>query len=260
MVSMTVLDHDEVKLGRMPSPGDRRTVLLDDFLDASALGPPPPSVDWTPRLSKLGPMGNNHYGNCVFAGMGHKIQVVTANEAGEYIVPDDIVVKTYLDFTGGIDAGANILQALNFFRTKGLGGHRIWAYAAVNPHDHDLVKHTINTFGGAYFGVNLPTAWKNAPTWSTGRGFGYRAGSWGGHCVEAPKYSDAGPGVISWGQIIPCTWDAWDAYVDEVYAVISPDWIAKAGSSPNGIDLPRLRDVLNQITGIPATTVMQTAI
>jgi hypothetical protein len=35
-------------------------------------------------------------------------------------------------------------------------------------------------------------------------------------------------------------WSAYDAYVDEVYAVVTPQWIEANGLSPSGFNLEQL--------------------
>jgi len=44
------------------------------------------------------------------------------------------------------------------------------------------------------------------------------------------------------------TWAFWERYVDESYAIISPDFL-DAGKAPNGFDLAALRRDLALVTG-----------
>jgi hypothetical protein len=66
-------------------------------------------------------------------------------------------------------------------------------------------------------------------------------GSWGGHCVPAVAYfSDETITCVTWGGLQNMTWKFWDAYCDEAYAVISPEWCSKNSCNPNGVNIKQL--------------------
>jgi hypothetical protein len=44
------------------------------------------------------------------------------------------------------------------------------------------------------------------------------------------------------------TWAFQQAYFDELYAVVTPDWIAANGNAPSGFDLAQLQSDLSEIT------------
>jgi hypothetical protein len=46
----------------------------------------------------------------------------------------------------------------------------------------------------------------------------------GGHCVMVAGFDADWLYVISWGEVIRVSWDFWDAYCEEAWAVISEDW------------------------------------
>ena len=243
-----MIDHPTKKLGRMPSRRDRRTLRLGNYIP-SALPVQPAEVHWEKVVPAdgWGVMGNDSFGNCVICCAAHIILSIHAAAMGDTKrISDDEVIA--LSRTMGALDGYNILDRLNYWRKTGMWGHKIWAFASIDPHDHEAVKLAVNEFGAVDFGVNLPIAWRDSSTWETGNGRSYRPGSWGGHSVPAVGYSADGLAVVSWGEVIPMTWLAWDEYVDEAYASILPDWLAKEGVTPSGIDLPRLRADLTQAT------------
>jgi hypothetical protein len=43
------------------------------------------------------------------------------------------------------------------------------------------------------------------------------------------------------------TWAFWNVYVDEAYALVSPDWIGAKGKAPNGFALAALEADLVEI-------------
>jgi hypothetical protein len=53
--------------------------------------------------------------------------------------------------------------------------------------------------------------------------------------------------VISWGQVYRVTWKFHDAYCDESFAIISPDWLNAKGRTPQRFDLAALRVDLSNL-------------
>jgi hypothetical protein len=100
------------------------------------------------------------------------------------------------------------------------------------------------SLGAIDIGVNLPNGWRGADVWEANQG---RPGSWGGHSVPLIGYDAEYLYAVSWGQVIPMSYAALDQYVDEAYAVISPDWIAKDGITPSGFDLIKMRADLTAV-------------
>jgi len=124
------------------------------------------------------------------------------------------------------------------------------AYAALEPKNHNHVMLSTFLFGGCYIGMSLPltaqkqTVWSVPPGGATGQG---APGSWGGHAVPVIGYDKHGLTVITWGATKKMTWSFWDAYCDESYALISPDF-ASQQSSPSGFNLAALQADLQQVT------------
>lgn len=128
--------------------------------------------------------------------------------------------------------GAYIRDALNLARTDGIKpeqgkAHRIASYAAVNPRDHDAVRHAIFTGRGVLIGFAVTRQWARgggrefAPTDSE---------ELGGHGMWVTGYSPAGPGALntwseSWGDkgraVLP--WAYWDRHVWECWTLLDAD-------------------------------------
>ena len=138
-----------VKLGRRPSSQARMRAIpkLHHYI-RPRIPPAPAAADWSQKFTQLTVMGNDAYGDCVFAAIGHLIQGYTANETAEVILPDKTIVSAYLDYTGGADDGADIATALEYFRVKGVGSHFNWAYAGIDPSNHEFVKATCASSAG----------------------------------------------------------------------------------------------------------------
>ena len=133
------------------------------------------------------------------------------------------------------------------WKKRGLGGHKLLAFANAKPSNLAEVKAAINLFGGLYIGVALPVTAQTQNVWElvskTGAG---APGSWGGHCVYVTGYDASGFTCITWGQLKKMTVAFWNAYVDEAHALLSPDWLGVKGT-PNGFNLAQLVSDLAQI-------------
>ena len=136
-------------------------------------------------------------------------------------------------------------------QNTGIGGHKIGAYVSVNPKDIQEVKTAIYLFGSNLLGVQLPLiaqdqlAWRIPPMDINGQDTS--AGSWGGHGIPNMAYDYTGTYVVTWGQILFTDWNFFTTYFDEVWAVISPDFINGTKPSPNGFDMNALVADLNAI-------------
>jgi hypothetical protein len=249
------IDHRLVKLGKLPYKHDRRNLQLAKYL---VTPPPCPEVyDWLTRVSKFGPMGNLTAGDCVLAGAGHLIQMWTANQGKEIILPDPDILALYSKLTGydpatgANDNGLNVNDFLKFWRQTGIDGHQIGAYVQVDPANKLHMALACYLFGGVYCGVALPLSAQNQEKWEvtnpslTGDA---APGSWGGHCVPRGVFDPLGGIFISWGEEYYATNEFIAAYFDEAYAIISQDFLDGKEETPLGFDLAALNADLQAVT------------
>lgn len=203
-------------------------------------------------------LANDRFSDCVEAAAGHSIHIWTANaQSSPTVVTEHDVLTAYSAITGfnpndpATDQGTNELDALNYWRKTGIAGHKIQAYAQINPKSKSQVKYAIDLFGVAYIGVALPLTAQTQPYWHVTRGQGANAkpNSWGGHGIACTGYTKSRVQFITWGQVMEMTWGFFVTYVDEAYALLSmPDWFTASGATPNGFNLPQLQADLQQIT------------
>jgi len=113
------------------------------------------------------------------------------------------------------------------------------------------VQQTIVDCGLAYIGFNVPQSvqppgqpppavWDYVPTDAT---------IIGGHAVVLAGYNATGARVISWGQYYTMTWEFFAHFVDEVYAIASPNWIESKGTTPGGFTLAQLEAQMSALKG-----------
>lgn len=252
-------------LGKLPPKLDRRTLKLAKYT-TSELAPPPLQAGYIAKVAKWPMMLNDVEGDCTFATVGHLIQVWTTNATPPGTIPSDADIQFgYSDLTGydpsdpSTDNGAVELDVLNYWRQKGVGGHKIIGYALVNSKNIQEIKQTVYLFGGAYIGVSLPISAQadnispdGRQTWAvpaTGLAGDGVPGSWGGHAVPIVAYDESKAVVVSWGSLVDVTWDFITNYCDEAYAVLSQEWVDdNDGLSPSGLKMDQLTIDLELVT------------
>jgi len=211
---------------------------------------------------------NDRFGDCTFAAMGHRISAQersVAQSARPTVTVMD-VLKGYSDVTGfnpedpSTDNGAYLLDVLRYSRNVGIGRekdgspHTIYAYARIDdPTNHAAVKRALWMFGGLYIGAGLPLSAADqideGLDWDvTGDPFRDRWGSWGGHAMYAQGYGPDRVRLPTWGQTQFATWDWWDAYVDEAWAIVNEDFLrTRTQLTPQGFDRGALESYLRDL-------------
>lgn len=241
-------------LGKKPARRDHRTLLLAKYLSAAVT--PPPAVDWSAKVTSLGMMGNDAVGDCTCAAAAHLRQVWTANTSSEVTTSDADVLKAYEDVghyvpgNPSTDNGCVELDVLNYWRSTGIGGDKILAYAALHLRSKSHVQNAVSLFGGVTIGIQLPlTAQEQTDQglWWVTTAPGAAAsgddapGSWGGHEVAVVGYDARTLTVVTWGKLVKMTWAFFFTYVDEGYAVLSQDWASGAKVAPSGFSFAQLQ-------------------
>lgn len=252
-----MVDHSEMRLGKQPPRHDPRTLQLASYLETDVLPPPPAHDSWTRKVREWPMMRNDTVGDCTCAAAGHMIQEWTAYASSQLIPSDDEIIKAYSaitgydPITGQNDNGAVELDVLNYWRKTGIAGRNIYAFAAIEPGNHDHVKDAVELFGNCYIGVGLPISAQRQRVWSVPPGGPVGDGapwSWGGHAVPVVGYNSRTLTVVTWGALKRMTWKFWDTYCDEAYAVLSEDWLREDRTNPRGIDMDALGADLKAVT------------
>ena len=244
-----------VKLGKLPVKTDVRTLMFARYVDRAALPTPPEILDLATSVPEWPMYANDTRGDCTCAAAGHMIEAWTAAGQHDVVEIREKAVLAAFERVKQVDPatgeeGAVELDVLAYWRRRGIGGHKIGAFAKVPVYDHELVCAASYIFGGLYIGLSLPKTAQTQVTWDwthklTGRA---RPGSWGGHAVDIVRYSPATLTCVTWGKLQDMTWSFWDRYCDEAYAIISTDFLAN-GKTPAGFDMAALQADLRLVTG-----------
>lgn len=238
-----------LKLGKRPPEIDKRTLQFGKYL-TSTLPAPPAAADYGAKVSTWPMYYNDQYGDCTCAAAGHMIQNWTATASAELDPPKEAVLTFYEHFVGTPpppDAGCNMLQVLKYWRSGGLAGHNVRAFAALEPQNHVQAMDTLYLFGSVYIGVALPNfavegdmltvPWVVPPQGPTGDA---APNPDNGHCIPAVAYDARNLYVVTWGELKPMSWQFYDAYADKAFAVLSQDFIDAQGKTIDGFDLDAL--------------------
>jgi len=218
------------KLGKL-APARPAGLHMLAFYQTNPLPAAPESVD-VPNFGDWRMLANDKYGDCTFAGIVHA-RMATSAVLGltETWPTDDEVVQAYLSYTNGQDAGAVEADLLKYWQQNDIFGSKLAAYAPSDHADFDELKSVVASFGLAYIGVRLPVTYQdqfinNQPWALTGTPADDQIE--GGHCVVIVGYDSDYAYSISWGKVQAISWDWLRSYMEESWALITPE-IVTAG-------------------------------
>jgi hypothetical protein len=252
------MDHKQMKLGCAPSDPDDllRELKLAHYLDASAMSEFIPPVvrlyQDVPQFMDL----NDVEGICVPAEMAKQVRGWTQNATGTAATITEADVQyVYVNGAGYVvgdpstDNGWDLLSQLAWWKKTGIAGHKIGAYASVNPLHHFMMRATAYLFGGIDIALALPISAQNQTVWDAASGSNGAPGSWGGHCVTIQGYNDAGNALIeTWGYEQEATIAFLDKYCTEAHAIISLEMLNGTIAPVTGLDLAALNADLKLVT------------
>lgn len=247
-----------VALGKLPSRHDPRTLKMSKYL-TGPVEPAPSSRAWAPEWLRWRLYQNDKIGCCTIAAIGHILQLWGAatgvNDGGPN---DQEVIVAYSSVSGydprqpETDRGANMLDALNYWRQIGVGSHKIYSYVKLDAGDRSQIMAAINLFGAVYVGAQLPLASQAMHVWTAPGNTNmhheeWRGGSWGGHAMACTGYTGSGVFLTSWGETRHASWQWLIDYCDEIYTALGPEWSDEKRASPGGFTLDKLREDLTKI-------------
>lgn len=261
----------QLRTGKRPAQPARRQLRAHTFLSAAALPDPPTTVDHLGRVPSWPMYANDQWGDCVFAGIGHQEQQVSLfGQGAEVRVSDADVLGGYATVTGfnaaagppgrnPTDQGTYTQDAMTWWRNTGIAGHRILAYASIDPDNTRLIQQCIALFGAVGVGFNFPRSAMDQ--FDAGKPWDVVARSPldGGHYVIAGAYGPGWWDTITWARRQRMTAAFWAKYVDEVWLVIDDemaDLLTGRTSWSGGVDLYALGQAFQSLTGetSPITT------
>ena len=242
------------KLGRRPRGHDSRIPLITAERGIAL----PSAINYASGMpANLGMMLNDSLGDCVPAGAGHSIQVWSYNATlgAAMVTPSDPQVESFYELAGGYvpgnantDNGTVIQVALQDWLKTPIDGNQIAGFVEISTANMQAVKETIYECGLVFIGLNVPNFVQSlenpGSVWDVNPSADNTIE--GGHCVICTGYQENGNlNFVTWGsadyQMTPAFWNA---FVDEAYAIASPDFIKATGSTPVGLTLTQLEALM----------------
>jgi hypothetical protein len=249
--------HRRYRMGRKRPIARCPRFSLKNYLMRD-LPAPPASCDYSAKATKaLSEMYlNNQLGDCVIAGIGHVVGVLTGNAGKQALYSNAQIIALYSAIGGYIpghpntDNGCDEQTALNYWQHNGApkGEHQIAGWLAVNGADPVEYRTALWLFENLYFGLELPDKWVNPEP--TQPGFTWDVAGPpdpnNGHCIVGVGYTSKGVRICTWGMLGQLTDAAIAKYATktgegELYTVVSHDALARATQkAPNGFDWSQL--------------------
>jgi hypothetical protein len=205
-----------------------------------------------------GMLGNDDYGDCVWAGAAHEHMMLTATQSdlrpspttAQFTRADalgDYAACTGFDpNTGNGDNGTDVHQAMSYRRSTGIldaagKRHKIGAYLSLEPGNMTQVWEALYLFQCVGIGFQFPNTamdqFNNGQRWSIVAG----AQIEGGHYVPVvSKQGTFSVKVITWGKLQTMTQPFYKKYCDESWCYVAPDLLNNAGLSARGFDIDQL--------------------
>jgi len=241
--------------GRLPYKHDKRTLKFRNIINRQDREAKiPAQYDWGSRIKpnhNWGDYGNLKLDNCTFATAAHAIIIWKSYKAEKIYRPG--VKKIIEDYSKLIkdkrdsrkisailDSGGKPLAAvkvLNHWRKKGIDGHKIVAFAKLTFNNKkqlkEEVKRVIYLYGGCYIGIDIPKSvekqWQENKKWTVIHRVpagDARRRIWFSHALLATGYNEKELRVITFGKEETMTWEFFEKYVDEAYAVFDEKFLA----------------------------------
>lgn len=254
------------KLAPKPSPfGEFKSYF------AESLGAPPAFAHWGGRVRvpfgmdgngpdpeiTIAPAGWGGAGDCVKCGEAHALLTGNYDEgAASLATPSaNAVVEAYCVAQGctpaelfadpnQYDNGEDVTTSLTGWCTTEIYGVKLPFTAPVDSSSKPDLMNGIALGGGLLIGIQLPqsaeTQFPNEWTWQPS------SPTLGGHCVWLTGYTDDYVALVTWGQLIQCTWQFLQNVIDEAHAVVLPQAVT-AGTSPTGLLIPKWESDLHDL-------------
>ena len=247
------------KLGRLPNDPAQPRVKLAAHLNAAS--PPPEAVSWA-GVPQWGMLLNDSLGDCTCAGDGHIVEILSFYGQGTETVVTDAEALAAYEAVGGYnpsagppgdnptDRGATVQAALSYLHDPGMAGVTVDAVAEVSVSDLGEMKTACAELGPLSAGVNLPAIaqqqFTDGQPWDVVADDG---GIEGGHCIVLCGYDQDFLYFVTWGKVQKATYAWWAKYGEEIWAVVSRDWVSAKGQDPEGVDLAGLGADWAAVTG-----------
>lgn len=253
------MDDFPFKRGKLPAVRTLRTMRSAIAMAAAldTLGPPPPaSNNYIGAVENLpcNIYGNDQWGDCVEVDTALGVTIRTANASSTTVVPtihDVFNLYEHFGFNPWThkDPGTSEVAMCQYLQSTGFLGHKLDAFASIDPGNINHVKWSIQLFGGVRVGWTLPNYAEQQFAYREPWDFirGADQSSAGGHDTRLVHYEGDTFYASTWGRWKqPVTIPFIDTFCEEAHPELYFDWIKEQGVSPSGFDLATLEQKLKE--------------
>lgn len=247
--------HLPFKLGKTPArPLPKSAVRLADYLTASKLPPLPRLFGHSQLVSQWDVLGNDQYGDCVWAGAAHEVMELNATCNKAVAFSTSSVLSDYSAVTGfkpddpNTDNGTDMVAAAKYRKDVGVldangKRHKVLAYVSINPKSWKEMLYAAYLFDAVGIGIQFPgSAMKQ---FDAGKAWTVQAGASieGGHyipgfnrLVTADGMKSDWVSIVTWGRVVDMERKFFTKYCDEAIAYVSDECIGASGKTLEGFD------------------------
>jgi hypothetical protein len=244
------------KLGKLPAVKNSVSLRLRDYLTLAKLPIPPARVNHQTEVTDWGMLGNDQYGDCVWAGAGHETMAWNKTSGTTVTITTDNALSDYTAVTGfninkpDTDKGTDMSVAAKYRQNTGVidasnARHKVAAYLAITPGNREELKQAVYLFENVGVGIEFPasamTQFNDGKPWTVVKGSAIQ----GGHYVPALGYDGDYIYVISWAKVQKMAWTFFDKYCDEAIVYFSEEML-KTGESIEGFNVAQLQQDLKE--------------
>jgi hypothetical protein len=245
-----------MKLGKLPPKEDHRNLKFANYFDTTVLPTPTKVFGFGGLYVNWGMLGNDEYGDCVFAGAAHETMMWNKLRGGSDVpMSTENTLRDYSDVTGfnvhdpSSDQGTYVLDAMQYRKNLGVRDaagdrHKVAAYLSIDPKDWTQLIAAAYIFGAVGIGFEVPSSiwdqWDNGEYWDL---VSEDSPIEGGHYVPVvgSRNSAARVTIVTWGRRWQMTKKFYQAYNDESWVLLSEEQIRADGKGIHGLNLDQLR-------------------
>jgi hypothetical protein len=251
----------QFKLGKQKAQPQEKDFKFGDFAAAVQLPKVPSRFGHGNAYTDWEMLGNDRYGDCVWAGAAHEHMLV--NKVIHHVdvsFDENTVLGDYGAATGfnpndpSTDNGTVVHEALDYRRKTGIADttgtrHLIGAYVSLDPKNWQHLEQAAYIFGAVGIGFEFPASAMDQ--FHAGEPWDYVAGSSieGGHYVPVVGSLHAADqaSAITWGKRHVFTVAFYEHYNDEAWVYITPEELRSDGTGLHGFDIEKLNGYLGAL-------------
>jgi hypothetical protein len=235
--------------GKHPASTPLKALFLTAYLAAAAPITYSPVVRWDQAVKPAdwSVLGNDQYGDCVVAAGLHLRQAWAANAGSNFTPTTDQALAEYRSLTGydpatgANDNGVDENAFCQSWQAAGLVGEQCAGSALINYSNLDLLKFSIEVFGGVLVGTQVTQQCEQ----QTDAGQPWQDGWWfspvlGLHGIPLLGYDQDYFYANSWGQIVRIAPQWVLRRFDEAHVIVDKSFIASTGKTPGNLNLEQL--------------------